>query len=254
METIETPHLDFLQAHNKTPEQFAQYQSEITEALQWANRNIGAPDTYTNEAAGDIIIISWLLSDHASWITRFNAAWMRALTNANTQGEFFGAICRELATPQVKEAWTRIHPDLDTHKWFDDPTNAQHHTTTTRPAKTTTTAKPTHLRAQLWKLHPKWEHLRPSSKKVFLEMHRRAQHPKKKGTFPWGRFGVTSLHKFTHLSEHQVKRARDQLERYGLIKRITRGYPGKGGAVYFVFKTPKMSGAYSHKATRKTKP
>jgi len=251
MDTTENANLDFLQFHNRTPEQFHGYQHIITQALDWLKRNRGFSDFYDVEPASDIVIISWLLSDHDAWLRAFDDAWHRAAWDAETKGTFWKSICEHLATPDVQEAWAKIHPDLDTRKWFYHPTNAPAPTNPTPRPKPTTTKKISYPRGILWILHPKWKHLRPSSQKVFLELLRRSQHPTRPNSFPWCRAGMASLAKYTNIKRRQTTTAIAQLQRYGLIKRIFRGYKAHGLSVYLVFLTPKMSGAYSHKATRK---
>lgn len=245
MEANPIQHPELQHIPNRTPEQIHQYQLELTKAFDWAHKHKGAQQFFTNEPVSDIIITSYLLSDHHRWINQFRDAWNEAAFNWRTPGQFWISIARRLSTPEVQNHWVRLHPDLDRAKYFDTPLPG---TTTPSPAprpRLRLVKKPRHRRAELWRLHAKWEHLQPSSRQIYLEMVRRAQFSKRLHACPWTQTGIQSLVKFTRVSKRQVIRALNQLERYKLIKRIYRGNSFIGASKYLVFVTPKMSGLYS---------
>lgn len=291
MESTDNPNLDFLHHLNKTPEQLAQYQQELTKAFSWAHEHKDAPEIYTNEPVSDIIIISWALADHNQWINQFRDAWNEAAFNWVTPGVFWISVARRLSTPEVESRWAEIHPGSDRAFYFDKPlpTTADYdsHPSQSNPSDRDEnpflynysdsdpaqaprpdhvhhpeySRRPTHApdktpgrhkrrstaRGQQWKHTQKWEHLWPSSRKIIPQIWHRAQIPRRRDKFPWCEVGIASLNRFTRVSPHQITRALKQLERFGLIRRIKTGYKGQGCNKFFVFLSPKMSGAFSHR-------
>lgn len=109
-----------------------------------------------------------------------------------------------------------------------------------------TAPKKKHLskRGELWKLDRRWDNLWPSSRKIFDELLSRATYGKRSPRFPWAYGGLESLEKKTEYEEKQIRRALHHLQGLSMIKRIFRAYKGQGASKYWVFFTPKMSGAF----------
>lgn len=239
---------DFRDIPNRTPLEFQKYQHIITDAIDWAHKNKDAPDYLTDEVAADIIIVSFLVSDFEWWSTKFLNIQRPARIMYRDPDTFWRTIAMAVSTPQIEQQCLIVRPDLDREKYFN------HAFTMPGPEKIAQRLRPAQIgrplikRGELWKLDIRWDHLWPSSHKVFREILRRTQYPKRPGNFPWCQPGLHSLNKFTRVSTRQIKRALVQLERFKLLKRISRGYVDQGCAKYFVFLTPTMSRAFSQKS------
>lgn len=251
METTENATLDFLQIHNRTPDQLQEYLYELGIAHRWTIENRAAKETYQHEKVLTIITLSWFDTEPQHWADKFRAAWSGAAHYWKSQGLFWATTAAQLATPHIKKQWEALYPGEDLHEFLTpvlDYINSRIHPD---PQKQHTPKKKTSPRGDLWKLNPKWERLWPSSRKIFLELLRRSQFTTKQNKYPWCQPGLTSLHKFTRVSVPQIRRALLQLQHYGLIKRFRRGYLHQGCAKYLVFLTPKMAGAFSHATATK---
>ena len=246
-------HLNTFDLPNRSPQEFKKYQDIITDAVDWAHKNKDAPDFVTDEVAADIIIISFLVSDFEWWSTKFLNIQRPARVLYRDPDTFWRTIAMAVSTPQVKQQCLIVRPDLNREKYFPyeepyaDPRGDRHELITKSKRKST------HKRGDLWRLDNRWDHLWPSSRKVFQEIRRRTQYPKRLDDFPWSQTGIESLVKFTKVSEHQVRRALHQLERFGLIKRIFKGNTFLGASKYLVFITPSMSGAFKIRSLSREK-
>jgi hypothetical protein len=108
-------------------------------------------------------------------------------------------------------------------------------------------------RGKKWKEDDRWEKVWPSSRKIIKELWYRMHFPGNKKTFPYAYAGIKSLVKVTGLEERQVRRGLRQLQALGMIARMFRAYKGMGASKYWVFLTPKQSGAFLKKAAGKSK-
>jgi hypothetical protein len=242
------PQLDTFEIPNRSPEEFKRYQNLITTAVSWAHEHKGAPNFFPDDEAGHVICVSWLISDPKLWEERFRDSQNKAGFFYRDWNTYRNTIALGVSTPEVKSACLESFPNLDWEKYF------KHSSSTPAPqriAPQTTPAvkrKHPHKKGELWKLDARWDHLWPSSRKVFPEILRRTQYQKRPGNFPWSQTGVKSLVKFTGVSECQVRRALHQLECFGLIKRIVKGNTFEGASKYLVFITPSMSGVFKIKS------
>lgn len=112
------PHPDNFDIPNRTPEDYENYVNLLTTAIDWAHKRLGAPDYYDNEPAGDIIIISWLISDIDWWEETFNASQIEAAFSSDDRNTYWKKIIVPLSTPEVEREWSNLHPDLDREKYF----------------------------------------------------------------------------------------------------------------------------------------
>jgi len=238
---------------NHSIEDFKNYVDLITTAVDWAHKNNDAPSSAILEGEGDIIIVSFLLSEFKGWSERFGKSQKMAARFYRDPDTYWRTIALGISTPEVEKSCLDLFPNLDRGKYFPheepyaDPRGDRHEPITKSKRKST------HKRGDLWRLDDRWDHLWPSSRKVFQEIRRRTQYPKRPDDFPWSQTGVESLVKFTGVSECQVKRAIHQLERFGLIKRIFKGNTFLGASKYHVFITPSMSGAFKIKSLSRKK-
>ena len=242
------PNLKVPELNNHTIAEFNSYVHLLTMAVDWAHKNRGATDPFSNDEPGTIICTSWLLSDHKSWEKKFRHYQKSASNFYHNWNTYQRDIAIRLLTPEIKKECLQSFPNLDWGKYFG------YTITTPTPKEITPRAAPTpkkkqlHKRGELWKLDTTWDHLWPSSRKVFTEMLRRYQFSKRPDAFPWCQAGIKSLHKFTGVSERQIERALTQLEQFKLIKRIVKGNEFQGCSKYLIFITPKTSGAFSWKS------
>lgn len=113
-----------------------------------------------------------------------------------------------------------------------------------------------------WRLDPIWEKLTRCAKAVFMVLCLRAIWPKKLTSFPWAFGGVGtwtkeqgvkpgSLCRLTGYAQRQVRYSLCQLQGYGMIKKINRGFEGHGVSKFYVFFTPAMSKAFTAIAKNK---
>jgi hypothetical protein len=200
----------------------------------------------------NIIHQSFLLLKLNEWKPKFTHLRTVGFRFFTTPARLWATIAHGLYSPKVGEAYKKLNPSFDPEKYLTAVSATPAPQKITPPATPTPKKKHPHKRGELWKLNPRWDHLWPSSRKTFTELCRRTQKPKNPFAFTWCQAGIPSLVKFTGVSEHQVKRSLQQLQNYSLIKRIVRGYEGSRGSKYYVFLTPKMSGAF-YFATRKAK-
>ena len=248
MQTTEHTHPDTFDLPNHSLEDFKNYVDLITTAVDWAHKNNGAPSSAILEGEGDIIIVSFLLSEFECWSDRFRKCQKTAARFYRDPDTYWRTIALGISTPEVERSCLDLFPNLDREKYFPyveplEGIRGDLPGVTTKPKR-----KYTHKRGALWKLDDRWDHLWPSSRKVFQEIRRRTQYPKRSDNFPWTQTGVESLAKFTGVSVCQVKRALHQLERFGLIKKIFKGNSFLGASKYIVFVTPSMSGAFKFKS------
>ena len=115
---------------NRTPEQILEYQLELTVAVQWAYQHYADTNDYTNKLAGDIIIISYLLSDHRRWIQDFRPIRDLAERKSTDRGNFWKAIIDPLKTDKVQRAWIQLHPKTDPRTVFENYRKAYTQTNT----------------------------------------------------------------------------------------------------------------------------
>ena len=195
-----------------------------------------------------IIYISFLISDPEWWTATFTKGQRSAARFPTDLNTYWETIRIALYTPKLEKIVMLCLPLLDREKYFP------HTIITPTLQRITPESTPTpkknqlHKRGELWKLDRRWDHLWPSSRKVFTELLRRSQFSKRPDAFSWCQAGIPSLAKFTGVSGIQVKRSLHQLQNYSLIKRIVRGYKDKGASKYLIFRTPKMSGAFTLKS------
>lgn len=233
---------------NRTPEQFKKYQHIITDAVAWAHRHNGAPEYLVDDEASTILCASWLLIDPKQWEEQFARSQKIAARFYHDWPTYLRTIAHGISTPDVKTACVKSFPHFDWEKYYGPELGIPTIDKPTRRPAPAVKHKPTHKRGDLWKLNPRWDNIWNSSHKVTQNLFRRTQMPKKLNSFPWCEAGIKSLSKHTGVSERQTRRALKQLERYGLIKRIKRGYKDQGVSRYLVFTTPAMSAAYSAKS------
>jgi hypothetical protein len=243
------------QTHHKTfpilhrsKEEFITYVNLLTKAVQWIHKNHNEPEHYTDVPVGDIIIISFLISEFDWYCTALINSLRSAAKVYRNPDTYWKTIALGVWTPDVEKAWLYLHPDLPRPEYF--PPAEIPLTPQKIISKEIPTLKKKHFqkRGQPWKLDVRWDHLWNSSRAVFLEILRRTQYPKRPGNFPWCQAGIRSLAKFTHFSPRQIQDALIQLERFKLIKRILKGNNFQGCSKYLIFITPKMSGAFSLKS------
>lgn len=225
----------------------------IIDTIDQVNKRLKVTHHRVPDEPFDIIHLSYFHVGLNEWKAKFTHFRKFAFNFFQSPSIFWSTIATGLYTPAIGEAHKKINPSFDLAKYL------KHTSTTPTPQKIgpelTTKPKRKHFpkRGQLWKLDRRWDHLWPSSRKVFEEILRRSQPAKKPFAFPWCQAGVRSLAKFTEPSERQVRRALHQLQNHSLIKRIVRGYDKKGASKYYVFLTPKMSGAFCWKSLQTKK-
>lgn len=195
------------------------------------------------ETINKLIVAHSLLSPN-QWNERFTHYKKIALRFPRSSSTLWKTITLGVCSPEIEKAYLESLPSPSRDNDEINPS------TTSAPQKIgpelspKPKKKPLPKRGQLWKLNRRWDLLRPSDRKIFLELARRTQQAKKPFAFPWCQAGIRSLEKFTGYSEPQVRRSIHRLQNYSLIKRIVRGHTGKGASKYYVFLTPKMSGAF----------
>jgi hypothetical protein len=220
----------------------------ITDTVDQVNKRFKVNHHRVPDEPFDIIYLSYFLVEQNEWKAKFTHFKKLAFNFFQSPPILWATIATGLYTPTIGEAYKKINPSFDPGKYL------KHTSTTPAPQKigpeltTKLKRKSPYKRGELWKLDRRWDHLWPSSRKIFLEILRRTQYPKRPENFPWCQAGVKSLKKFTGVSERQVRRALIQLERSKLIKRIVRGYKDQGASRYRVFLVPAMSGAFSWKS------
>ncbi len=248
----EQPYLDTLRIPSPSEKDHQPFIDLIITAVDWAHKHRNAPPHITDPEADFIIYISFLTSDTQRWITRFKDAQKKAARFWRDPNTYWKAIASGVCTPKSITLCKTMLPSLDAEIYLNE---TSHQPTPQKIAPQPTPkpkTKPAHKRGELWKLNARWDHLWPSSRKVFLELLRRTQYPKRPDDWPWSQAGIQSLKKYTGISERQVRRALRQLERFKLIRRFVKGNTFEGASRYFVFLIPEMSGAFSH-ATRARK-
>ena len=168
----------------------------------------------------------------------------------NPQQKPYLAIDRQISNHQDKPGREITRKPIVRHGRKDEKTEP------TIKKKTTT-------RGLKWRLDPRWDKLTPCAIAVFIVLCLRTIWPKKLTSFPWAFGGVGkwvkgqgyvkgSLPKITGYSVRQCQYALRQLQGYGMIKKINRGYEGHGVSKFYVFFTPEMSKAFT--ALSKHKP
>lgn len=191
-----------------------------------------------------IIQLSYFFTPLNEWsdkLTHLKAIAFRFFT---TPATLWTTIATGLYTPEVGEAYRKIKPTFDPERYL--------HKTSTTPApqkigpELITAPKKKRLpkRGILWKLDRRWDPLWPSSRKIFDELLSRATYGKRSPRFPWAYGGLKSLEEKTGNKNRQIRKALHQLQGLSMIKRIFRAYEGQGASKYWVFFTPKMSGAF----------
>lgn len=239
----------------------------IRKAYEWAHKNKKARIGITDPGAAFIILMSYLLTDTPWWEDHFIKAQRAAATLYRDPGTYWRTIATELATSKVKDIYhyacgqpeiAKYHPwtiePIPQHGVYTDPTPnpvketqapeiRSYGTKQKRQALPATKQPP--KKGELWKLDPRWDHLWESSRKIFPELLRRAQYPKRQDAWPWCQPGLKSLRKFTGISKRQAIRALKQLQNHGLIHQIVHGNQRRGCSKYRIFLTPEMSGAFT---------
>ena len=235
------------------PKDHTPYLDLIIKTVKGIHQHLGAPNHIDEEVAGFIIYSSFLISETEDWKRRFILFRKYATEKYTTSQNYWRTIARGVSTPEVERVCLELLPNLDKGKYFPDDNTTRLIKRIALEHNNKPKRNSIHKRGELWRLDRRWDRLWPSSRKVFIEICRRSQKPKRPFAFPWCQAGIPSLSRFTRVSECQVKRSLHQLQNRSLIKRIVRGYEGTRGSKYYVFLTPKMSGAFCHKSPQKRK-
>jgi len=246
------PNSDALGIPSPSKESLEVFSKLIFDTIDQVNKRLKVIHHPVPDESFAIIYLSLSFYSVDEWKSKFTHLRGVAFRFFTTPAIFWATIATALYTPTIGGAYKKINPSFDLGKYLN------YTSTTPAPHKigpeltTKLKRKSPYKRGELWKLDRRWDHLWPSSRKTFTELCRRTQIPKKPFAFTWCQAGIPSLVKFTGVSEIQVRRALHQLQNYSLIKRIVRGYEGTRGSKYYVFLTPKMSGAF-YFTTRQTK-
>jgi len=246
-------YLDTLRTSTPQGKDLKPFVDSISNACEEIRKQFHTPAYVVDREAAEILYWSFMASRPDEWLHRFNDARKKAVKFWTNPRTYWKTTALGVYTPSIEKVCREFIPSFDPEKYSikasDPPATHKIGPELTPGLK----RKYPHKRGQLWKLDRRWDHLWPSSHKIFTELCRRTQKPKKPFAFPWCQAGIPSIVRFTRVSECQVKRALQQLQNYSLIKRIVRGYEGTRGSKYYVFLTPKMSGAFYWKALQTKK-
>lgn len=127
MNTNQNSYLDTTELYNHSPDEFLAYVDTITKAVDWAHKHKGAPNDCALGELGDIIIVSWFISENGSWIKCFTDAQRIAAKFYRDQNTYWKTIVLGLSTPAVEKACLEMFPDLDREEYFPftHPTRAR---------------------------------------------------------------------------------------------------------------------------------
>lgn len=247
------PYLDALGIPPPSETSLEVFSNLIIDTIDQVNKRLKVSHHRVPDEPLNIIHLSFLLSPVDEWKSKFTYFRRVAFRYFITSDIFWATIATGPYTPTIGEAYKKFDSTFDPRKYLKNTS------TTPSPQRIspelTTKPKRKHFpqKGQLWKLDRRWDHLWPSSHKVFEELLRRTQYPKRPENFPWCQAGIKSLAKFTGYSPRQIQDALIQLQRFKLIKRIVKGNNFQGASKYLVFITPSMSGAFSRKSLRAKK-
>lgn len=244
MEMNADPYIDSLGIPSLSEKDHKPFIDLITIAVGWAVKHKNAPDRITDPEADLVIYISFLTSKTEWWISRFRGSQRKAGRFYRDPDTYWKAIAIGVVHRKAFEECKKLLPSLDPEKYLME--------TSTPPAPqkigpeliTAPKKKQPSKRGELWKLDRRWDNLWPSSRKIFDELLSRATYGKRSPRFPWAYGGLKSLDRETGYKERQIRKALHHLQGLSMIKRIFRAYKGQGASKYWVFFTPKMSGAF----------
>lgn len=253
MEMNENPYQGISGLPNPSTKNHLPYIEAISTASKWINEHKGAPLKITDPIADFIIYLSFLTQDSENWKSRFIHSQNTAGFFYTTPDRYWRTIALSLTTPSLKNLCLQILPNVDQESYF--PTHYPKPIPLSIIPKLIQTTKKnqSNKKGKPWKLDDRWDHLWPSSRKVFQEIRRRTQYPKKRDDFPWTQAGIKSLSKYSRISKRQTIRALHQLQQFGLIKRMFKGNTFIGASKYYVFIDPSVSGAFKIKSLSRSK-
>ena len=127
------------QTQKLPPEDLIQFINITENAIRWAHKNKNAPPHITDETTLDIIAIGFGVLGFKRWKKRFQDGQEIAARLCKEPDNYYRTIQMAISTPEVQRECLRLHPELDTQKYFGNGTAPlSSDQITPRPAPTAT--------------------------------------------------------------------------------------------------------------------